>query len=81
MPKFMEPEDVAAFVEDVVALGLNICAIGHRHYVIDDSGVHHRKRDEVKHALRQLREHYGDSSEVKDHLVAHLHRIGRVVWI
>lgn len=77
----MEADGVAAFVEDVVNLGLNICAIGHRHYVIDDSGIDPQKREAVKQALRRLREQYGDPEQVKEQMLAHLHRIGRVVWI
>src|SRR5690606_26569308 len=58
--KYMRPEDIPRFVQDIVALGCEICAIGYVGYVIGDADLPWEKYEAVSPALKKIGETYGD---------------------
>lgn len=71
--KLMQPEEIPAFVSDIIEAGCNICAIGHDGYVIGDIEEMDAARDELKRIVIA----YGDRDPLRLEIVAYLRSLGR----
>jgi hypothetical protein len=71
--KLMQPEEIPAFVSDVIEAGCDICAIGHDGYVIGDIEEMDAARDELKRIVIA----YGDRDPLRLEIVAYLRSLGR----
>lgn len=76
---YMRPEDIPQFVQDVVSLGCEICAIGYVGYVIGDADLPLERYEAVSPALRKISETYGDRRYLKRDIILYLNSIGRYV--
>jgi hypothetical protein len=79
--KYMRPEDIPQFVQDVVALGCEICAIGYVGYTIGDADLPLEKYGAISPALRRISVIYGDRRYLKRDIILYLNSIGRYVDI
>jgi hypothetical protein len=77
--KYMRHEDIPQFVQDVVALGCEICALGYVGYTIGDADLSWKQYQAISPALRRISETYGDRSHLKRDIILYLNSIGRYV--
>lgn len=77
--KLMKPEQIPQFVQDLVNLGCDICAIGDVGYVFGDADLSSEKADAIAPDLRRLKETYGSRSHLEREIIAYLKSIGRYV--
>lgn len=75
--KLMKPDQIPAFVADVLNAGCDICAIGHDRYVLGDI----EEMDAAANELTRIDEAYGDRDFLKREIVAHLRSLGRYLDI
>ena len=71
--RLMKESEIPAFVEDVIATGCDICAVGHVGYVLGD--VEEMKLAEVE--LRRINLKYGDRDFLRYQIIGHLRSLGR----
>ena len=69
--RLMQPDEVRDFVNDVIAAGYEINAVGHNMYVFGEAGNVEK--------LNRIGEKYGDRDFVRLEIVAYLRSIGRFV--
>ena len=77
--KLMKAEQIPQFVEDVVALGCEICAIGDVGYVMGDADLPIERAEAIQPDLKRLDQTYGSRSHLKLEIIAYLNSIGRYV--
>ncbi|MCA1443124.1 hypothetical protein I6F07_23435 [Ensifer sp. IC4062] len=70
--KLMKASDIPAFVEEIIATGCDICAVGHDKYVLSEL-------DAVADELDRIGDKYGDRDFLKPEIVAYLRSIGRYI--
>ncbi len=75
--KLMQPDEIPAFVREVIESGCDICAIGHDGYVIGDIEEMDAARDE----LARINKAYGDRDFLRLEIVAYLRSLGRYLDI
>lgn len=75
--KVMQPEEIPAFVSDVIKAGCDIYAIGYDGYVIGDIEEMDAARDE----LVRINKVYGDRDFLRLEIVAYLRSLGRYLDI
>ena len=75
--KLMKPEEIPAFVSDVIEAGCDICAIGHDGYVVGDVEEMDAARDE----LARINKAYGDRDFLRLEIVVYLRSLGRYLDI
>ena len=76
----MKLSEIPDFVDEVIAAGCAICAVGHDTYVLGE--VHEIELAHEK--LRQIDDRYGDRGHLKPHIIAYLRSIDRfidVTWM
>lgn len=77
--KQMKPEQIPQFVQDVVDLGCEICAVGDFGYVIGDADLPLDRLGAIQPDLRRLDQRYGGRRHLKRQIIAYLNSIGRYV--
>jgi hypothetical protein len=77
--KRMRQDQIPQFVADVVALGCEICAVGHCYYVLGDGDLPLEQYDAVCDDLARLTVTYGCRSHLLVEINAYLRSIGRYV--
>ena len=60
--KLMKAEQIPQFVQDVVALGCEICAIGDVHYVFGDADLPIERAEALAPEFLRINETYGVAS-------------------
>ncbi|NSY17285.1 hypothetical protein G6K99_08015 [Neorhizobium sp. AL 9.2.2] len=73
----MNPEEIPAFVNDVVATGCNITGIAGVGYIIGDADLPHDRLEEVRPKLSQITEAYGTRDHLLEEITEYLVSIGR----
>ncbi len=77
--KLMRAEDIPAFIQDVIATGCDVCAIGHTMYVIGDTDLPEAEYKVAEPKLRRICQAYGERDHLLPQIVAYLRSIGRYV--
>ncbi|MER8775784.1 hypothetical protein [Mesorhizobium sp. M0977] len=77
----MQEKDIPAFVQSVVDLGCDICAIGHFGYVFGDVDLPPAHREAIQPQLRLIDETYGKRDHLMAEIIAYLRSIGRYVEV
>ncbi|RVN04003.1 hypothetical protein CN120_15750 [Sinorhizobium meliloti] len=77
--KLMKESDIPAFVDEIIATGCGICAVGHDKYVLGDADLSPAEYAKVERKLEQIEETYGDRDFLKSEIVAYLRSIGRYI--
>lgn len=77
----MQEKDIPVFVQSIVDLGCNICAIGHFGYVFGDVDLPPAQREAIQPQLRRIAEIYGERDYLVAEVIAYLWSIGRYVEI
>ena len=77
--KLMKAEQIPQFVQDVVALGCEICAIGDVHYVFGDADLPIERAEALAPEFLRINETYGCRFHLKREIIAYLNSIGRYV--
>lgn len=73
----MKPEDIPAFVEEVVATGCNITAIAGVGYLIGDADLPDDQLEEVMPKLSKITDSYGKRDHLLGEITKYLVSIGR----
>lgn len=71
--KLMQASQIPAFVDEIIKAGCDICAVGHRGYVLGDVEEMNEARDE----LARISEAYGDRDFLRFEIIAYLRSLGR----
>lgn len=77
--KRMQEKDIPAFVQDVVATGCDICAVGPSCYSLGDTDVPRDKRRGLYKKLGEIDARYGSRDHLRYQIAAHLASIGRYI--
>ncbi|MER9221922.1 hypothetical protein NKI48_23835 [Mesorhizobium sp. M0644] len=77
----MQEKDIPAFVQSVVDLGCNICAVGHFGYVFGDADLPPAQLDAIEPQVRWIEETYGERDHLMAEIIAYLRSIGRYVEV
>lgn len=72
----MREDQIPEFVEDIIATGCNISAVG-RGYVIGDSDLPVHEYLQIAPILKQIERHYGMRDHLVDEIREYLISIGR----
>ncbi|MBY5721891.1 hypothetical protein HFO33_36060 [Rhizobium leguminosarum] len=75
----MRHDEIPAFVEAVIAMGCDICAVDNDMYVFRDADLSRRELVEASPKIRVVDEKFGDRDFLKHEIVAHLRSLGRYV--
>ena len=75
----MKPEQIPQFVQDLVDLGCDICAIGDVGYVFGDGDLSSERAEELAPEFRRINETYGYRVHLEREIIAYLNSIGRYV--
>lgn len=73
--RLMKASDIPAFVDKVIKIGCDICAIGHFNYCLGDVEEMVAAEDE----LQRIGEEFGDRDFLLPEIVAYLRTIGRYI--
>ncbi|MET2831244.1 hypothetical protein [Mesorhizobium shangrilense] len=71
----MKASEIPAFVDQVIGAGCDICAIGHRGYVLGDL----EEMVTAAEDLKRIGEEFGDRDFLLPEIVAYLRSIGRYI--
>ncbi|MER9683032.1 hypothetical protein NKJ23_27540 [Mesorhizobium sp. M0184] len=77
----MQEKDIPAFVQSVVDLGCNICAVGHFGYVFGDADLPPAQCEAIQPQLRLIDETYGKRDHLMAEIIAYLRSIGRYIEV
>ncbi|RVK29501.1 hypothetical protein [Sinorhizobium meliloti] len=77
--RLMKVSEIPAFVEEVLRIGCNICAVGHDKYVLGDADLFRAEHERVGRELDKIEEAYGERDFLKSEIVRYLRSIGRYV--
>lgn len=69
----MTPNEIPHFVNELLAAGCEITALGREMYVIDEA------KGSTTEKIRRITEKYGDRDSLRLEIVAHLWSIGRYI--
>lgn len=75
--KQMRKEQIPDFIRAVVATGCDICAVGPRHFVIDDNNLPRKLSRPAKLQLERIEEEFGSRDHLRGEIAAYLYAIGR----
>lgn len=75
--RLMKASEIPDFVDEVIAAGCDITAVGHSMYVIGDV----EEQEQAEEELDRIGEKYGDRDFLKLEIVAYLRSIGRYVEV
>ncbi|MGX7743991.1 hypothetical protein [Rhodopseudomonas parapalustris] len=73
----MTAEQIPSFVQEIIAAGCDICAIGHRGYVLGEL----EELDAAEDELDRIFEVYGRRDHLLLEIAAHLRSLGRFLDI
>lgn len=73
----MKASEISDFVDEVIAAGCGISAVGYKMYVIGDV----EEQEEAKEELDRIGNKYGNRDPLKLEIVAHLWSIGRYIEV
>lgn len=77
----MKEQEIPAFVQSIIAIGCDICAVGHDFYHIGDADLSTREYNAIKQELKRTLDTYGDRDHLRLAIVAHLRSLGRYLDI
>ncbi|ASY74383.1 MULTISPECIES: hypothetical protein [Sinorhizobium/Ensifer group] len=77
--RLMLETEIPAFVDEIIATGCDICAIGHDGYVIGDSDLTEEEYEVAEPELIRIDEKYGDRDMLLLEIAAHLRSLGRYI--
>ncbi|MER8816310.1 hypothetical protein [Mesorhizobium sp. M0965] len=77
----MQEKDIPTFVQSVVDLGCDICAVGHFGYVFGDVDLPPAQREAIQPQLRLIDETYGERDHLMAEIIAYLRSIGRYIEV
>ncbi|MEO8884090.1 MAG: hypothetical protein ABI377_11870 [Devosia sp.] len=75
----MKAEQIPSFVQDVVDLGCEICAVGNDAYVIGDSDLPKETYEQIAPHLARISQVYGTRDHLFYEIIDYLVSIGRYV--
>lgn len=75
--RLMLETEIPAFVDDIIATGCDICAIGHRRYVIGDADLTEEEFEIAGPELIRIDEKYGTRDHLLEKIAAYLRSVGR----
>ena len=74
--KLMNPDDIPAFIDEVIATGCRPTAVGDRMYIIGDADLPEPQCRNIQPALRAIGEKYGERGHLVEEIAAHLRSLG-----
>jgi hypothetical protein len=74
--KQMSPDDIPAFIEEVMATGCRPIAVA-KGWIIGDADLPEPECSNIQPVLRQIREKYGERNHLVKEIVARLRSMGR----
>ncbi|MBO9136275.1 hypothetical protein J5289_18485 [Rhizobium sp. B230/85] len=77
----MRETDIPDFVDAVIATGCEICAVGTLGYIFGDADLPGDQYELVRDEIARIDEVYGKRDHLKEHIIAYLWSIGRMVEI
>ncbi len=77
----MMEEEIPAFVQALLAIGCNICAVGHRHYCLGDADLSAEECERVLPQLNRIESAFGMRDHLRLEIVAYLRKIGRYIEV
>lgn len=75
--RLMLEAEIPAFVDDVIATGCDICAIGHDGYVVGDADLSDEEYEIAGPKLARIKERYGDRDHLLREIAIYLCSLGR----
>lgn len=75
--KIMQVEQIPQFVQDVIDLGVEICAIEDRGYCLDDSELSEAAQNALQPELHRVLASYGERTHLKYEINTYLRSIDR----
>lgn len=75
--RLMLEVEIPAFVDDVIATGCDICAIGHDGYVVGDTDLSDEEYEIAGPKLAHIKERYGDRDHLLREIAIYLCSLGR----
>lgn len=75
--RLMLESEIPAFVDDMIATGCDICAIGHDGYVIGNADLTEEEYQAAEPELIRIDEKYGDRDHLLREIAAYLRSLGR----
>lgn len=73
--KQMRPDDIPAFIEEVMATGCRPIAVANG-WIIGDGNLPEPQCENVQPVLRNIREKYGERDHLVEEIAAHLRSLG-----
>ncbi|XNO40697.1 hypothetical protein ACL2DZ_00660 (plasmid) [Sinorhizobium meliloti] len=75
--RVMLAREIPAFVDEIIATGCDICAIGHDSYVIGDADLTEEQYEVAEPELIRIDQKYGDRDLLLLEIAAYLRSLGR----
>ncbi|KXG87704.1 hypothetical protein [Agrobacterium bohemicum] len=74
----MRKDQIPEFVDEIIATGCPICAVGHDTYVFGEIDVLDEDFDRVVREVQEICDNYGERDHLRLEIAAYLRSIGRV---
>lgn len=74
--KQMSPDDIPAFIDEVIATGCRPIAVGDRMYIIGDADLPEPLCHDVQPVLQEIGRRYGTRDHLVEEIAAHLRSSG-----
>ena len=75
----MTEDQIPAFVDDIIATGCPITAVGHNWYVISEIDLPEPEWERVSAAVDRVARSYGERDHLRLEIVAYLRGLGRCI--
>lgn len=75
----MRKDQIPEFVEEILATGCPICAVGREMYVFAEVDLPEEVMERVSAEVQAICQRYGDRDHLRHDIVAHLRSIGRFI--
>ncbi|MGG7539398.1 hypothetical protein ACQ3G5_28725 [Rhizobium sp. 12,4] len=75
--RLMLEAEIPAFVDDVIATGCDICALGHDGYVVGDADLSDEEYEIAGPKLARIKDRYGDRDHLLREIAIELRSLGR----
>ncbi|WP_159952409.1 hypothetical protein [Rhizobium sp. 18065] len=75
----MNKTEIPKFVDEILATGTPIVAVGHDVYVFAEADVQIEDLDRVENEVHEVCERYGERDHLRQDIVAYLRQIGRFI--
>lgn len=73
--KQMRPDDIPAFIDEVMATGCRPIAVSNG-WIIGDADLPEAECSKIQPVLREIREKYGERDHLVEEIAAHLRSMG-----